>query len=1675
MNLTFLMKGLIVKMKKRLPSRILSMAAAAALGCSAVIGTGSEARAEAETTESSLSAPVPVIIKLNGEAVLGGQGAAELGTDYLDTPEAASQTAELQRISAEAEEYIRSIYPELNIGYRYDLLMNGFSCELPEELFDDVRSCPLVDSISHTVTTTYVRPQMYYAPELGGSAFFSEETGYYGEGEVVAVIDNEFDITHDMFAPIDDKDVTLTKEDIADIASTIGFNVTIDPEQAYVSSKLPFVVDYADDTPYDLTDEEHYHGTHVAGIAGGNEVTSGDQNISGVARDAQLVLMKVFNTIILNEATGETYNLVGNDVLLAALEDAAKLKADVINLSLGSPEPNIDSLPYKDTMTALNNAGILVVAAAGNDANNRLQKGVVLDVSVDNVDTNTIGEPSVLPEVLSVAAANNSFLRETGFVIDGFDEVFGYLDSYSVLLEDCLGEGAFEYVYCGGGQPEDYEGKDVSGKIVLVDRDGKPFSNKAKAAAEAGAKCMIVADNTDSQELLAMNLGDAKLPSAAVTKETGELMKEAENKVLHFEAGKKVVRPLDSGIAGFSSFGPSEDLRIKPEIAGIGNTVSSAGYNNTIRPIDGTSMASPYVAGCAAIYDQFLKRKGIDFSGADKTRFMKNMLMNSAVLLEVEDHYESPRRQGAGLVNLRNLLNERVMITGPTGEAKVELMDKLTNTFSFEVNIDNFSDQDVEFTEARLVLDTDQAGYVETLDGSTPQLTICGTRLLSCTADLTSLMKTKAGEKRTETITVELPDGEGSELEVMMENFKNGFFIEGYVVLSGAENCCDISIPVLGFCGDWAKVPIFSQGDDNFAPPRYYAETGKVSLYSDVSIAGFTEAVYQLLDRLSEDQREKLMNDPSFLDQYADMDLLNQMEKFSSDAVYISPDNDGFNDRFGAIVSLLRSCNVLTIDLCDKSGEVLSKNSGAWFPSHETCYIQTDEDLSFVEDGEYTGAVRAYVRYPGAEQDPQTLTFPVVVDTVKPELEVMPVIENGRKYIEITSSDENLDGIYIMGSGTGGEAEDYYPNREPLEEASAFTVSLSNLRALYNENNAIISNDTVFASYLMGTDDQFISGKLASYNFSDILPAYRYSDENGVVRVRYDITELKDYTVSAVDKAFNITEMKASDTVVPLFRQGIWWVKKSGDDDRYYNISEDEYCGSVLYQNGDKPEDFIIYTDDDIVEIMTYSNEKKLSKGIVRWIDRSTAEVTWEDGTVEVLYHITPGGSGAWNFYSTRDMKIAAEGFYASKSGNSDVTAEVSYNEDSTADITVRDQDGEVVEIYTGVSRNDLTARDSAGNEVRLEYIAPGLYKADLDPTGNAPDFMYAVLTDDMNVKAFSVKDGAEYSCAVGLSDGIITFTDGTGAEIKGEFKRVSSDSVAVVIGDKCVLAEHLSWDVPEDLRIYTLDQLKEMALDYGEGVRGERSEIVSAEYDETERYLIRLSDGQGFSVDPMGAEGYDQGGNYVYLAKKPEITDYFTPGRWMKDSADKNVYYFFDGEGNIDVLDVRTGNRTKMSYEWIGSAALILTSDDGCKKGLLAPYSEHQISIVWDDDTTDMFDFISEESVEDFTFYTDNELAEMVSKDYENKTGEKVTGVEVVPDEYGGDVYVILDGENVYAVNRYTGIGADCNGEEVDLPQTGNNDMTSAGAAAVAGVLILAGAAAAAGSGVLRRRKGRE
>jgi subtilisin family serine protease len=120
--------------------------------------------------------------------------------------------------------------------------------------------------------------------------------------------------------------------------------------------------------------DDQMHGTHVAGIVGA--VGNNGVGVSGVAWHASLMAIKAFN------GRGEATLF---DVL-ESISYAVANGARVLNASWMSPEK---SRALGDAIAAAHGAGLLVIAAAGNDR------------------TDVVGYPAAYPESIAVAATNN--------------------------------------------------------------------------------------------------------------------------------------------------------------------------------------------------------------------------------------------------------------------------------------------------------------------------------------------------------------------------------------------------------------------------------------------------------------------------------------------------------------------------------------------------------------------------------------------------------------------------------------------------------------------------------------------------------------------------------------------------------------------------------------------------------------------------------------------------------------------------------------------------------------------------------------------------------------------------------------------------------------------------------------------------------------------------------------------------------------------------------------------------------------------------------------------------------------------------------------------------------------------------------------------------------------------
>lgn len=444
------------------------------------------------------------------------------------------------------------------------------------------------------------------------------EEGYTGKGIKVGVIDTGIDYNHP-----DLKAAYKGGYDFVDNDS--------DPMEAtYDDWKKSKQLEFSGGAPYYTA-----HGTHVSGTVAGQGTNDSEYSVRGVAPNADLYVYRVLGP----------YGRGSNDAIIAGIDRAVSDGMDVINLSLGSD--------YNDPMNpiayAINNAvlsGVTAVLAAGNAGNGMY----------------TVGTPGNAPLALAVGASSvpTTIAELKGSVQAGTEKISTDIrligKSYTDQLQSFIGKN-LPVENAGFGTLADYNGKDVKGKIALVQRGNITLNDKIKFAKLKGAAALFIYNNDPKEGYVPNYIGDsiANIPTFSLTNAGGlALIQKLQSgaTTYSFEQLGEVKTEGDK-LANFSSRGPARvTYDIKPEVTAPGVDILStvpthfAGsqglgdYKHAYTRLSGTSMASPHVAGIAAL----LLQAHPEYTPLD----IKTTLMNTADSLK--DKY-SVYEVGAGRVD----------------------------------------------------------------------------------------------------------------------------------------------------------------------------------------------------------------------------------------------------------------------------------------------------------------------------------------------------------------------------------------------------------------------------------------------------------------------------------------------------------------------------------------------------------------------------------------------------------------------------------------------------------------------------------------------------------------------------------------------------------------------------------------------------------------------------------------------------------------------------------------------------------------------------------------------------------------------------------------------------------------------------------------------------------------
>ncbi|MBX3014733.1 MAG: S8 family serine peptidase [Caldilineaceae bacterium] len=419
------------------------------------------------------------------------------------------------------------------------------------------------------------------------------------------------------------------------------------------------------------------HGMHTASTAAGDIVTATYNGlnlgqISGVAPKAYVMSYRVFYESV--NGIGSFYTTEG----IAALEDIVQDGADVINNSWGGGPGSVGGLfdPLDQALINATKAGIFVSMSNGNAGPN---PGTGDHPSADyiNVAASTSGG-ALASGVMNVTQPEptdpNLQMLPYGTADFGPALPLGQTTPYSITWAGAVDAGNIQG--CAA-----FPANAFAGTAALISRGVCSFSDKVYNAQQAGATFVVIYDNADNivQGMsCATHCGPGELTIASIRipKASGDAVvawvqthgaaSAIEVSTVAFQQGN-----TPDQIIGFSSRGPGVGGTLKPDIAAPGVNIIAQGYAEGVTgearhlgygQASGTSMASPHVAGAAAMLKQIHPTWSV--------AAIKSALMSTAKYMDIylADGVTpaQPLDMGAGRLDLTNAANPGVILDPPS-------------------------------------------------------------------------------------------------------------------------------------------------------------------------------------------------------------------------------------------------------------------------------------------------------------------------------------------------------------------------------------------------------------------------------------------------------------------------------------------------------------------------------------------------------------------------------------------------------------------------------------------------------------------------------------------------------------------------------------------------------------------------------------------------------------------------------------------------------------------------------------------------------------------------------------------------------------------------------------------------------------------------------------------------
>ncbi|RYC98025.1 S8 family serine peptidase [Facklamia hominis] len=967
---------------------------------SSLEGTASAEQSTDAQTESVEAEDLAVIVELNSDTALDQ-------ADYADKEafNAASQLAKT-RIQAQID-LVKGLMKDrgfdLKVDYDYSTAFAGFSTRTSKQAVDILKTLKEVKAVTEqgAIQAPKQGTQMLNSSDQTGlDQLLPHGIDYQGENMVVSVIDTGVDPDHKDLVLEDSVEKRYDKETME--AKIKELNL---PGQ-WLSNKIPYAYNYADRNQ--IVKDTNEHGLHVAGTIGANgDLENG--GIKGVAPHVQLLVMKAFSN---DQLTSVVYT----DIYLKAIDDSIKLGADVINMSLGSMAGfSTDALsPLNQMFKKAREHGIVIAVAAGNDHNNSWIGNNYPDYpEYNNLDKNPdqglVGSPASEENSLSVASFENNKLMSN------------YLDyKDSNQQENLMGTNPAEEIYHNDyhsivlkdlGKEEEYAAdEDLTGKYVLIQRGQSSFGEKYRIAIEKGAAGVVIYDNAEAD--FAMNMigidVQADKPVMFIRMKDGLKLKEAilngMNPQVRIPKGQtSLPSPKAGDLSDFSSWGPTGNLSLKPEIAAPGGNIYSLMSDNRYQTMSGTSMATPHIAGLSALLLQHLYQEGILKRGDQgqpdprAAEMLKLILMNTAVpkdnKAKADASYYGPSQQGAGMVNIYKAILNRVLVTAQNdhdqvADGKLEI-GQVQDEFQAKLQVENTGKIDAEYTVEYILL-------ASQVDGSG------------------RYTETNALAQKSALGRISVAAGQKLDLNYTLSTFDvpNQQLVEGYFFFHSANEALypSLSLPFLGFKGDWSAPHFVDEIHDFTKNPREESNFKPI----DYPNGGTDKTAF-------------VISNPK-----GGYDYWNAFKVDDKRYVFVNTwkqVNNGPNEVV-PVISFLRNATDVHYLIKDQEGRVIRQlmidnkvwKAGRIYQNQYAFLSKLDGaawDLTNilgqkVAEGSYIYEINGVIDYPGAKR--QVYQYEIIVDNTKPLVETQ--LDNDQLQVKMTDQGSGLTGVEIYHPGS---------------------------------------------------------------------------------------------------------------------------------------------------------------------------------------------------------------------------------------------------------------------------------------------------------------------------------------------------------------------------------------------------------------------------------------------------------------------------------------------------------------------------------------------------------------------------------------------------------------------------------------------------------------------------------